>query len=230
MIDIKEIAKTMTRDEFIKEMPKGSRGKIKTGYNCPEKYDLESLDNTIFCNQNANSCEDCWRNAVKNIKFKDDMEAEKMSKELNIIEASNMPYGTEFKVKIDCYYKYDDTKRIRDNTKMIAINTQEGIRFKEYTDIEKASKSLINATFIPIQQPVSFMEVVNSDKKCRVEHPIINSRVLNGSTMNLCSEAKEMKEGKYLKLNWILYIIGYSIDAEMIRTIINEGKWYIEEQ
>jgi hypothetical protein len=158
------------------------------------------------------------------------MEAEKMSKELNIIEASNMPYGTEFKVKIDCYYKYDDTRRIRDNTKMIAINTQEGIRFKEYTDIEKASKSLINATFIPIQQPVSFMEVVNSDKKCRVEHPIINSRVLNGSTMNLCSEAKEMKEGKYLKLNWILYIIGYSIDAEMIRTIINEGKWYIEEQ
>lgn len=78
--------------------------------------------------------------------------------ELNIIEASNMPYGTEFKVKIDHYYKYDDADRIRDNTKMIAINTKSGIKFKEYKDIEKASKSLINAKFIPIQNTVSFEE------------------------------------------------------------------------
>ncbi|MFT8352172.1 hypothetical protein [Clostridium saccharoperbutylacetonicum] len=85
-----------------------------------------------------------------------------MSKKLNIIEASNMPYGTEFKVKIDHYYKYDDADRIRDNTKMIAINMQEGIRFKEYTNIEKASKSLINATFVPIKQPVSFMEAIEA--------------------------------------------------------------------
>jgi hypothetical protein len=143
------------------------------------------------------------------------MEAEKMSKELNIIEASNMPYGTEFKVKIDCYYKYDDTKRIRDNTKMIAINTQEGIRFKEYSDIEKASKSLINAIFIPIQQPVSFMEVVNSDKYCKVEHEILKDNTL-------------VKD--YSKFDIIMYELSETYESDELRKIILEGKWYIEEQ
>lgn len=48
-----------------------------------------------------------------------------MGKELNIIEASNMPENTLFYVKIDCYYKHDDIIRIRDNTKLKAICTQE---------------------------------------------------------------------------------------------------------
>ena len=83
-----------------------------------------------------------------------------MSKELNIIEASNMPENTLFAVKIDCYYKHDDAIRIRDNTKLKAICTDAGIRFLEYSDIEKASKSLLNAKFIPIPKPVSFMEAI----------------------------------------------------------------------
>ena len=79
-------------------------------------------------------------------------------KDLNIIEASNLPYGTEFKVKIDHYYKYDDACRIRNNIKLIAVNTQSGIKFKEYADIERASKTLINAKFVPIQSSVTFEE------------------------------------------------------------------------
>ena len=128
--------------------------------------------------------------------------------ELNIIEASNMPYGTEFKVKIDCYYKHDDVYRIRDNTKLIAVNTQSGIKFKEYTDIEKASKTLINATFIPVQNPVSFMDVVNSGKRCRVEYP-------------------NAPDG-YWFLDDMLYWLGSESGSELCAEIIKNGKWYIE--
>lgn len=135
-----------------------------------------------------------------------------------------MPIGTEFEVEYKDGFVFEDSNTVRLNGLLDG---------KELTWLngEKATcgSKFIDSIFIPIQQPVSFMEVVNSDKKCRVEHPIINSRVLNGSTMNLCLEAKEMKEGKCLKLNWILYIIGYSVDSEMLRTVIKEGKWYIEE-
>lgn len=123
--------------------------------------------------------------------------------ELNIIEASNMPYGTEFKVKIDCYYKYDDACRIRDNTKLIAVNTQSGIKFKEYVDIERASKSLINAKFIPLNNAVDFITAMNAlsegktienierdqykkiDGKIKVKHTLLSNEFREEGFMNL---------------------------------------------
>lgn len=88
-----------------------------------------------------------------------------MNKELNIIEASNMPENTLFDVKIDCYYKQNDAIRIRDNTKLKAMCTREGIRFLEYADIEKASKTLLNARFIPVQKSVSFIDAIKASQE-----------------------------------------------------------------
>ncbi len=146
--------------------------------------------------------------------------------ELNIIEASNMPYNTEFKVKIDCYYKYDDACRIRDNTKLIAVNTQGGVKFKEYSDVEKASKTLINAKFIPIQQLVSFMEVVNSNKKCRVEHKYVEE--IRAVTDLQDFYINEFRNNDCIPLNYLMHILCYHTSQEDLKEIIKEGKWYLE--
>ncbi len=99
-----------------------------------------------------------------------------MSKELNIIEASNMPENTMFDVKIDHYYKYDDAIRIRDNTKLRAMCTREGIRFLEYADIEKASKTLLNAKFIPIPNPVTFIEAIKASQEGKTIYVNVEDR------------------------------------------------------
>lgn len=131
--------------------------------------------------------------------------------ELSIIEASNMPYGTEFKVKIDCYYKHDDACRIRDNTNLIAVNTQSGIRFKEYSDIEKASKTLVNAKFIPIQKSVSTVEAFKSLE----EGKIIES---------LCTHEKYKKD--YRQLSIVVEGFGYE-ECENISSAEILDDWII---
>lgn len=58
--EFKEYAQTVTRDEFIDSVTEGN---IDV---CPSEYGLEES-----C---GNNCEDCARNAVKDIKFKGDIE------------------------------------------------------------------------------------------------------------------------------------------------------------
>ena len=122
-----------------------------------------------------------------------------------------MPYSTEFKVKIDCYYKHDDACRIRDNTKLIAVNTQSGIKFKEYTDIEKASKTLINAKFVPIQKTVSTVEAF----KALEEGKIIES---------LCTHEKYKKD--YIQLSIVVDGFGYE-ECENISSAEILDSWMI---
>lgn len=70
--EFKEHAKIMDKEEFIQRMVEGGSA------TCPSKYGLEES-----CGR---GCEECARNAVKDIKFKDDIEVvlplEKAPKEL----------------------------------------------------------------------------------------------------------------------------------------------------
>lgn len=70
--EFKEHAKIMDKEEFIQRMVEGGSA------TCPSKYGLEES-----CGRD---CEECARNAVKDIKFKDDIEVvlplEKAPKEL----------------------------------------------------------------------------------------------------------------------------------------------------
>ncbi len=58
--EFKEHAKIMDKEEFIQRMVEGGSA------TCPSKYGLEES-----CGRD---CEECARNAVKDIKFKDDIE------------------------------------------------------------------------------------------------------------------------------------------------------------
>lgn len=75
MIDIKEVAKEMTREEFLGEAKQDSMGSLKDEKSCPDDYELKSFDctndNSVeICEYN---CRKCWEVAVKGIEFKDDL-------------------------------------------------------------------------------------------------------------------------------------------------------------
>ena len=140
-----------------------------------------------------------------------------MSKKLNIIEAIKMPIGTEFEVIFD-------GEKIENNTMIIyrslhdkATKNIDWVCHPQDTFMQPYD-FLINGLFIPIQQPVSFMEVVKSGKKCKVEHELIDTDLTVYSNKKISD---------FNDLNWVLFTLtDNQID---IKTIIQEGKWYIEE-
>ena len=93
--EFKEYAKTVTREEFIESVIEGDTDV------CPSEYGLKES-----CGDN---CENCARNAVKDIKFKGDIEVvlplEKAPKELidNVNHPSHYTHG-----KIETIDKIED--------------------------------------------------------------------------------------------------------------------------
>ncbi|AGX43979.1 hypothetical protein [Clostridium saccharobutylicum] len=137
-----------------------------------------------------------------------------MSKKLNIIEAMKMPIGTEFEVIFN-------GEKISNNTMIISLALT---RTKEYKIIDwkfhpkdtvmKPYDFLINGVFIPIQQPVSFMEVVKTKRKVKVE----------------CEGYFKVRE--YRCLHEILQKIidnNFGEEDKALNNFITKGKWYIEE-
>lgn len=66
-----------------------------------------------------------------------------------------------------------------------------------------------------MEQPVTFDEVVKSDKLCRVEHELIKDNPYFG-------------KHKYRKLNEVMAILSAWFGDENLKTIIRKGKWYLE--
>lgn len=148
-------------------------------------------------------------------------------KELNILQAIEMPVGTEFNItdeenNVKVIIKSSDEFRnkLRENSagfiskKFICwANTGEEITLGDY---EASLK------FIPIQKPVSFIKAVEASKegkRLRVVHDVY-------------CEAKEFKEiGKLfemiIKVNKLFG--DETVNKAIIETILN-GEWYIEEE
>ena len=68
---IEKIRKELTREEFKKCFKDDEMGihfeHNNLTYTCPEDLKLEDIEN---CKSEAWNCEQCWLNAIKNIKFK----------------------------------------------------------------------------------------------------------------------------------------------------------------
>lgn len=63
---LSKILKSMTREEFIMDCEKAPFTKFKI--NCPSQLNLE--ENLKICDECG--CKECWKNAIKNIKFKEE--------------------------------------------------------------------------------------------------------------------------------------------------------------
>ena len=135
-----------------------------------------------------------------------------MSKKLNIIEAMKMPIGTEFEV----VYKDGAIDSIK-----VTLKAPNGIKFLEWNsgNIVLANNGIIDATFIPIQQPVSFTEAITSGKRIKVDVTELNEKY-DRTILN------EYWNNVYISINDILNMLA---GASKRNIIILEGKWYIEE-
>lgn len=127
-----------------------------------------------------------------------------MSKEMNIREVmANIREGQG--------YRYEDIIiRCTVNGDIEIYNCDNGNGFG-FTNQDK---------FIKVEEPVSFYEVVCSDKQCRVEHEIINDYLSTEDIDTL---------QKYDELKCILKTLSQTISNKGMKTIMKEGKWYLQD-
>ncbi len=132
-----------------------------------------------------------------------------------------MPIGTEFEVNYDNKGRAISNMILKENDSDKYLDWINGPPLKVFDFL------FSNIKFIPIQKPVSFMEVVNSNKRCKVEHEYVKEiRRLS----DLCFVYKlEFKKGEYMPLNYLMYALGYHCSQEDIQEIIKNGIWYLEE-
>ncbi|MBY6838649.1 hypothetical protein [Clostridium botulinum] len=130
-------------------------------------------------------------------------------KELNIIEASNM-LNTEFEV----IYPNGDKRTINIETNVLGnlIDCDTGEVSKSFTDI-------INAKFIPIQQPVSFNYALKKG--------------LEGKRIKF--DVSKLDEFKNSLISWnnhyynVKEIFEIFSMTTFLKEAIKEGEWYVEE-
>ena len=125
-----------------------------------------------------------------------------MSKELNIIEAVNMPIGTEFEIFFESGRKGTQKVIVSEELEAHKLIWEDGKDVKAYG-------CAINARFVPVQKPVSFMEAVNSEKRIRVSLP-------------------GYKLDDFCTIGNALRTLSLTSEEYMRKAILN-GKWYIEE-
>lgn len=71
------------------------------------------------------------------------------------------------------------------------------------------------------RQPVTFEEVLNSDKMCKVEHNMFNLE-------ELMAEEMVISESNYFDVDEILYAITNNFCTNDTKRILKECKWYLE--
>ncbi|WP_252214461.1 hypothetical protein [Clostridium sp. VAP41] len=202
-MDIEKLRKEMTREEFLKYERENNE-------QCPSDFGLKD----IYCSEKDCifnfECEKCWEKSVENIKFKDDMEDKKLSKELNVLQAIEMPIGTEFEV-IDKYGDKNLVNIILCENNNLCRQSERLLCWKNsYKELGSGNYEL-TLKFIPIQHPVSFIEAINSGKKIK------------------CVHSRFSKSDIYMSIIKMFEMMSNSSCRDFIPTLINEGKWYVEE-
>ena len=147
-----------------------------------------------------------------------------------------MPIGTEFKVIFN--------GEIIENNTMIIYRSLEGDKNKHMDwkchpqdTFMKPYDFIINGIFIPISKPVSFMDIVDSNKKCKVEHELITDLLNSDITLKEFDNDEleykwfmEYKNKGYLQINLLMDIVMGFLNAREYKIVIKEGKWYLSDE
>ncbi|WP_346884350.1 hypothetical protein [Clostridium sp. UBA4395] len=83
-----------------------------------------------------------------------------------------------------------------------------------------------------VQKPVTFNEVLNSGRKCRVEHELMDALTEDEcctSEALIKSINKDICEGKYLLFGSLFLVLSWRFATYEVKRIIKEGKWYLED-
>ena len=145
-----------------------------------------------------------------------------MSKELNILQAIEMPVGTEFKIlnaekddKNGAYSKTAIVSVSECNSKILLGDGVDEFGFNDY---------IAGLKFEVIQKPVSFEEAICSNRRIKVVVPKeLNYKYKNGITCLLNNNWNN----KYETVENILKMLAEHKKKEVL---IKKCKWYIEEE
>ena len=73
--EFKSLAKTMTREEFLKEFKNTIYFYSHNGITCPSDIGLNEREGRCYYHdEEDNNCNECWEDAIRFIEFKDDKE------------------------------------------------------------------------------------------------------------------------------------------------------------
>ena len=81
----------------------------------------------------------------------------------------------------------------------------------------------VHDEYIIPQEPVSFMDCVANDGWVRVEHELTSKLKPDGYYV------QEFKNGECIPFEWVMFSLSSELENEELKTVINEGKWYLEE-
>ena len=96
--------------------------------------------------------------------------------------------------------------------------------------------AIFGMDFKKVNKPVSFQDVLNSDKKCKVEHELIDRCIKN---MSVCytygvdyleTAISDIKTDNYMYLDSLMSGLGLALSNQRLKEVINDGKWYLEEE
>lgn len=132
-----------------------------------------------------------------------------MSKELNIIEASKMPVGTEFQVV------FEDGEKSIGNVRFDNYGYLYNVGYED-DDMYyiKVTGKHLNAKFIPIPKSVSFMEAIKAyseGKRIKCDHSDVTSYYWMTQLEDIFSDLRD------------------NDDFGITSAEILDGKWYIED-
>ena len=158
-----------------------------------------------------------------------------MSKELNILQAIEMPVGTEFKI---LNAKKDDKNSAYSKTAIVSVSEcNSKILLGDGVDEFGFNDYIAGLKFEVIQKPLSFMEAVKSGRRIKVEHNLIDDIILNkedGYFRSYSSHNREAVERfrnkEFMSVDLLLLALGYLFNELEIAKIITDGKWHIEEE
>jgi hypothetical protein len=159
----------------------------------------------------------CWYNKGRFERIKED----KQVKEYKLQEViNNIEDGEEYKSDSPLW-EIKSIKKVNGNIKFIfngAKNDSVGVN--------------TNQRFIKVGTPVNFMNIIKSGKLCRIDHEIVNclcKDVLPCREECINKDYKLLLEGKYLPLRNILAVLPWKLTESEFRTVLEEAKWYLEE-
>ncbi|HDK7314602.1 TPA: hypothetical protein PTV97_003763 [Clostridium botulinum] len=213
-MDIDKIAKEMTREEFLNSCYINNENGISY---CPSIFDLKNFPYHI-CNPKEN-CKECWKNAIKDIKFKGENDMEKVIKDyLKLGMIVETRENNRYLFVNDCFMRkysfialnnYNDDLICSDNLKeldIMKIYTTKGNTLSDIFDFS-------NLTCIwerTGDKKVEFMEAIkafNEGKiiKVKYNHPIDRETITE------------------------TYDSEYTFHNDITPYKILNGEWYIEE-
>jgi len=229
--EFEEFASGITRTYFMEKYLIDKTGRREFGIyesdkllvSCPEFIELE---NSWECN----NCFQCWKNAISNIYFKDDIEKCKL---INITKENGA------KIKKSITYDYDKEYTLQEildlpiGTKILIdgfpqIYTIEEMEYKNnglFRDDINEFTLICNVyltskyKLMKLEKEVSFAEVLESSGncKCRVEHDFINDMEVHG-----------LSEYRYFDNYMINLCDANELDNQDIKEIIKNGTWFIK--